>query len=87
MLQPDVFEHVTGEGIVAYLCLCLATAASLWVRSQVLNTLRQRVLTVNELLRHMWACFPLASQQRQTKAQRLSAALSSQHEGWVPVTA
>ena len=48
---------------------------------QVVEMLRQRVLTVNELLRHMWACFPLASQQRQTKAARLASALSSQQEG------
>ena len=48
---------------------------------QVVEMLRQRVLTVNELLRHMWACFPLASQQRQTKAARLASALSNQQEG------
>lgn len=48
---------------------------------QVLGTLRQHVLAANELLRHMWACFPLASQQRQAKAERLSAALSQQFEG------
>lgn len=43
--------------------------------------LRQKVLTANELLRHMWACFPLVSQQRVAKAQRLAAALSAQYQG------
>eukprot|EP00884_Botryococcus_braunii_P011843 jgi/Botrbrau1/2065/Bobra.0047s0030.1 len=42
----------------------------------LLAVVRGEVLKGNEMLRHLWACFPLNSTSRQAKADRLTQALS-----------
>jgi transcription initiation factor TFIIH subunit 1 len=47
---------------------------------QMQAVLREACLTVNELLRHFWAAFPLSSATRETRALRLKKALSDQYD-------
>ena len=43
------------------------------------EVLRQTALTLNELLRHFWACFPTSSKPRMDKLERVYKGLEEQH--------
>ena len=47
---------------------------------QMQAVLREACLTVNELLRHFWAAFPLSSATREARALRLKKALADQYD-------
>ena len=49
------------------------------IRTELQANLRQLAMTINELLRHFWACFPLTA-QRHRKAERLKQALSDMYD-------
>lgn len=44
------------------------------------TVVRGEMLKGNELLRHLWGCFPLTSTSRQAKADRLLQALSQVYD-------
>jgi transcription initiation factor TFIIH subunit 1 len=76
----ELSQHRDSAGSQWDALAALSGRSELNLPPQMQAVLRETVLTINELLRHFWAAFPLSSPAREARALRIKKALADQYD-------